>query len=191
MRYEPEGETQDQPYADTQHFDNQESTEALGLNAGTAHFRAVDSKQNTKENLALEAGISPSRQPAQVEDTFGMIHPEDIEPESGLSAERYQMEQIVTGDEGDQELFAHIVSDPNESETPVGLGVQAIRLSNGQYAVNRYESGGEVFAIEHDESSNQYTEYNDEDKITEAEAELEASNSPSKSAMKELTQGFR
>ena len=61
MRYEPEGETQDQPYADTQHFDNQESTEALGLNAGTAHFRAVDSKQNTKENLALEAGISPSR----------------------------------------------------------------------------------------------------------------------------------
>ena len=52
-----------------------------------------------------------------------MIHPEDIEPESGLSAERYQMEQIVTGDEGDQELFAHIVSDPNESETPVGLGV--------------------------------------------------------------------
>ena len=88
-----------------------------------------------------------------------MIHPEDIEPESGLSAERYQMEQIVTGDEADQELFAHIVPEPSEPETPVGLGVQAIRLSNGQLAVNRYESGGEVFAIEHDESSNQYTEY--------------------------------
>ena len=61
MRYEPEGETRDQPYADTQNFEHQESTEALGLNAGTAHFRAVDSKQTTKENLVDEAGISPSR----------------------------------------------------------------------------------------------------------------------------------
>ena len=57
--------------------------------------------------------------------------------------------------------------------------------------MNRYQSGDEVFAIEHDESSNQYTEYNDDDKITEAEAELEASNSPTKSTMKELSQGLR
>ena len=52
-----------------------------------------------------------------------MIHPEDLEPESGVSAERYQMEHIVTGDEPDQELFAHIAQEPNGSETPPGLGV--------------------------------------------------------------------
>ena len=120
-----------------------------------------------------------------------MIDPEDIEEENTNHAERNQVEHVVTIDEPDQQLFAHIVPEHNGSETPPGLGVQAIRLSNGQYAVNRYQSGDEVFAIEHDESSNQYTEYNDDDKITEAEAELEASNSPTKSTMKELSQGLR
>ena len=52
-----------------------------------------------------------------------MIHPDDIEPESRVSAEQYQIEHIVTGDEPDQELFAHIVPEPNGSETPPGLGV--------------------------------------------------------------------
>ena len=52
-----------------------------------------------------------------------MINPEDLEPESGVSAEKYKMEHIVTGDEPDQELFAHIGQENNGSETPPGLGV--------------------------------------------------------------------
>ena len=91
----------------------------------------MDTKQNTRESLALEPGVLVGQLPGQVEDTFGMIDPEDIEEENTQHAERNQVEHVVTIDEPNQQLFAHIVPEHNGSETPPGLGVQAIRLSNG------------------------------------------------------------
>ena len=105
------------------------------------------------------------------------------------------------GEEGDHELFAHITPDDGDINTP-GLGFEAalnhplvtVDIVDSQYRVDRYQSGAEVLAIDHDNSpdpeySPDFNQYNETDTIAEANEELEVSKgtSPAKSA-KELTQ---
>ena len=88
-----------------------------------------------------------------------MIPPEDIEQSpDDYSEDVDQVEPVLTGqaDEGDHELFSHILPDDGETVTPPGLGVEAFNYKVGavdsQVQIERFASGAEVLAIDHDSS---------------------------------------
>ena len=141
---------------------------------GTAHFKHVEPRSHAKESQDIYADEEANavQLSSAVENTFGMIPPDDIENSPEYSEDEDQREPIHTGqgEEGDHELFAHIVPDDGETTTPPGLGVEAFNHPSttaggvdSQVNIERFASGAEVLAIEHDDPSdfNEYT-YNHE-----------------------------